>query len=209
MESTILTARTGRAFELAPGGALGVINLHGQQVVDTWAVLTEDTDIVLSTAHTRMALGRVYIRAGDTLVASDRQPLLELVSDTSRGLHDTLVPACDRVRYEQLGHVGYHDNCAENYQAVLASAGIPAPPQVPAPLNLFMNVPVSPDGTFDIEAPTSRPGDTVVLRALRRITVVLSACPQDIAPTNGTLLEPQDVRVDVYGPDEPVDGTTP
>ena len=82
--------------------------------------------------------------------------MLTLVEDTSGGVHDTLLAACDRYRYELLGAAG-HDNCTDNLHAALASAGL-AVPCTPSPLNLFENARPGPDGTIAIAPPVSTPG---------------------------------------------------
>lgn len=195
MTAITLAARTGRALRLGAGDAIVIVNVFGQQVVDTWALSADDPATVLSMAHTRMANGRLAVEAGDTLVGSDREPLLVLEADTSGSRHDTLIPACDAARYRQLGVTGHHASCAANFRGVLSELGIPAPTQVPQPLNLFMNVPVGAGGTLGIEPPVSRAGDRVTLRAVRPLVLVLSACPQDLAPTNGAHHEPRDVEL--------------
>ncbi|MFZ0205981.1 MAG: DUF1989 domain-containing protein, partial [Roseiarcus sp.] len=54
-------------------------------------------------------------------------------------------------------------------------------PTVPSPLNLFMNIPWTPDGDLAFAAPPRPiPGGLVRLRAEMDIVVALSACPQDI-----------------------------
>ena len=50
----------------------------------------------------------------------------------------------------------------------MAELGL-VPPEVPSPLNLFMNIPVHADGRVSFEAPVSTPGSLVALRAGRRI----------------------------------------
>lgn len=190
-----LVARTGRAVRLGAGDSIAIVNLFGQQVVDTWAISAVDPTTVLSMAHTRMANGRFFVQEGDVLVGSDREAMLTLETDTSGGRHDTLIPACDPARYRQLGAVGHHDSCSDNFRDALHELGIPAPSQVPQPLNLFMNVPVGPDGTLGIEPPTSQAGDRVTLCAVRPVVLVVSACPQDLAPTNGAHREPRDIEL--------------
>jgi uncharacterized protein YcgI (DUF1989 family) len=72
---------------------------------------------------------------------------------------------------------------------------------VPAPLNLFQNTPWSPDGTLQIVAPVSSPGDLVRLRAEVDLVVVMSACPQDLVPVNGAGQEPTDAAYRVTAAD--------
>lgn len=192
-----LAARSGIAIRLAAGDDLVVTNTHGQQVVDTWALSATDVSRFVSAPHTWMRTGRLTVRAGDELLDTTRTPLLAFAEDTGDGHHDLLIPSCDVVRYRQLGATGYHDNCRDNYFAALAALDVTPLPFVPQPLNLFMHVPIAADGSFDIEPPLAAPGDRVRLRALEEVIVVLSACPQDIAATNGIGRSPTGVTYDV------------
>lgn len=192
-----LAARTGTTVRLCAGDELVVTNTHGRQVVDTWALSATEPQRFVSAAHTWMPNGRLTVRAGDDLVDNTRRPLVSLIEDTSPGDHDLLIPSCDLARYRQLGVQGYHDNCRDNFFEALAAAGVEAPPAVPQPLNLFMRVPVGSDATISIESPRARPGDYVRLRALDDIVVVLCACPQDLAATNGEGRTPTGVSYDV------------
>jgi uncharacterized protein YcgI (DUF1989 family) len=58
-------------------------------------------------------------------------------------------------------------------------------PDVPDTFNAFMNVPVAPDGSLSIEAPLSRAGDSVALRAEVDLLVGVAACPADLSACNG------------------------
>lgn len=194
MTTHIVRARKGHSVLLERGATLTVRNTHGSQVVDTWALALHDPTRLLSMAHTRFANGTLTVSKGDVLYDTRREPMLRIVEDSSPGSHDTLVPACDPARYRQLGAQGWHASCDENYREAMASLGHEAPDATPQPLNLFMNVPVQ-DGRIQIEPPLSRPGDAVVLEALVDVHVIVSACPQDLAPTNGPAHEPTDVEL--------------
>ncbi len=193
---TTIPAGHGHAFRLAAGQRLRVATIEGGQVVDTWALALPDLDEWLSMEHTRGRLLALSPQVGDDLFSSRRRPILRLVEDTSPGVHDTLIAACDRERYAQLGHEGLHRNCADNFNEALADLGYGVQP-LPAPLNLFMNIPVSSIGRLSFEPSPARPGDVVTLEAVTDVVVVLSACPQDLVPINGTAMRPSDVAVDV------------
>jgi uncharacterized protein len=196
MTSTTLAARTGLAFPLPAGDAIRVVNTHGSQVVDTWAIVKADPRENLSMEHTRAALGKLAPQVGDHLYSNYRRVIASVVEDTSPGVHDTLIAACDQNRYTQLGHQGHHDNCTDNYISALAGVGITAH-RAPCPLNLFMNVPVSADGRLRFDAPQSSPGDHVTIRAEVDLVIVLSACPQDLVPVNGAAQVPTDVAIEI------------
>jgi uncharacterized protein YcgI (DUF1989 family) len=182
-QTRILPAREGVAVPLRAGEQLRIVNTHGGQVVDTWALARADVCEYLSMEHTRTSLGKLVPAAGDHLYSSRRRPLLTLTEDTSPGVHDTLIAACDRERYAQLGADGYHVNCADNFRRALSLRGI-EPDRVPAPLNLFMNVSWDPDGQLEFLPSPARAGDYVTVAAQIDVTVVLSACPMDLNPIN-------------------------
>ena len=191
-----IPARSGKAALVAGGQSVRVINTHGQQVVDTWAFRRDDLTEFMSMEHSRTALGRIMPVVGQSMATNRRRPILTLVEDTSGGIHDTLLAACDRYRYELLGCEGYHDNCTDNLAAAMAELGL-APPETPSPWNLFMNIPVGPDGSVTFEPPVSKAGDHVTLRAEMDCVVVFSACPQDIVPINGVDCVPTEAHFQV------------
>jgi uncharacterized protein len=189
LRQTTVAARRGKALTLQHGQIVRVINSFGQQVVDTWAFVSGDLSEHMSMEHTRASLGRITPAVGDALFTNHRRPILTLVADTSPGVHDTLIAACDRYRYALLGCKEYHDNCTDNLAAALAELGL-ASPTTPSPLNLFMNIPVSSRGSISFDPPVTRTGDYVDLRAEIDCIVAFSACPQDIVPINGTACKP-------------------
>ena len=194
-DSTLITipARKGKAVLVRAGQRVKLINTHGQQVVDTWAFSKVALTEFMSMEHTRTALQRLMPGLGDSLVTNRRRPILQLVEDTTPGIHDTLLAACDRYRYELLGCATYHDNCTDNLAAALGELGL-EPPETPSPWNLFMNIPVGADGGLSFEEPVSEPGDYVVLRAEMDCVVAFSACPQDLIPINGVDCTPTEAH---------------
>lgn len=193
---TILAARAGIAFRLTRGEWVKIVNTHGTQVVDCWALNPGDLGEHMSMSHSRNAWYRLSPRPGDVLVTNLRHPIMRLVEDTSPGIHDTLIPCCDLARYRQLGVQGHHASCAENFASALGRLGL-VPPLPPAPLNLFMNVPMQANGSLGVAPPASKPGDHVVLAAEADCILVLSACPHDIFPVNGADRTPRDVSYEI------------
>ena len=188
-----IPARRGRAVRLKAGQAIEIINTHGSQVVDTWAFNAEDLSEFLSNEHMRPTLGHVHPRKGDALTTNRRRPILVLEEDTSPGRHDTVIAACDNYRYGLLGCTEYHDNCTDNLHAGLSQIGVKVA-ETPSPVNLWMNIPVSPEGDIAWSEPLSKPGDRVVLRAVMDCIVAMSACPQDILPINGAACKPTEAH---------------
>jgi uncharacterized protein YcgI (DUF1989 family) len=189
-----IPARRGKAVFLKQGQHVRVINTHGQQVIDTWAFNSADLTECMSMEHTRVALGGIMVHVGAHLVTNQRRPILHLVEDTYPGVHDTLIAACDRYRYALLGCPTYHDNCTDNLAAALVELGLVAP-ETPCPWNLFMNIPVRPDGSLSFEPPVCKAGDLVLLRAEMDCVLAFSACPQDIVPINGVACTPTEAHL--------------
>lgn len=191
-----IPARRGKAARLRQGETVRIVNTKGQQVVDAWAFSAADLYEFMSMEHSRPALGHIIPAVGDTLLTNRRRPILTFVEDTSGGIHDTLFAACDRWRYELLGCAEYHDNCTDNLAAALAELGL-APPQTPAPLNLFMNIPVVDGNRVEVRPPVSTPGSHVSLRAELDCVVAFSACPQDLLPVNGPAMRPTHAHFEI------------
>jgi uncharacterized protein YcgI (DUF1989 family) len=192
-EMVTIPARSGKAARVRQGQQITVVNTHGSQVVDTWAFAAEDLGEWMSMEHSRPYYMKLRPEVGDTLVTNERRPILTLTEDTAGGAHDTLIAACDAPRYRLLGVTEYHDNCADNLTAGLAELGI-TKPVTPSPLNLFMNIPWTPDGGLSWEEPVSQPGSHVTLRAEMDLVIAFSACPQDILPINGREGQPTEAH---------------
>lgn len=197
IETFLVRAREGRAFRVAAGTDVQVINTHGAQVVDTWAFNAADPAEFMSMEHSRLHMGRLNPIIGDALVTNRRRPILTLKEDTSGGVHDTLLAACDQYRYELLGYSGKHDNCTDNLHAALHNFGLHLT-HTPAPLNLFENSRPDANGILAIKPPISPPGSYVTLRTEMDTVLVFSACPQDMVPTNGIAMRPCDVHIQIF-----------
>jgi len=184
----------GRALRLKKGEYLKVTDVEGKQVADFIAIKLNKRDEYLSMAHTRTMNGRLTVTKGDKLFSNYRHALLEMVEDTV-GVHDTLYPCCDPMRYKLDFNVENHRNCRDNFAEVLEENRIDYG-FIPDPLNLFQNSPINPDGTFaeSIE-PKSKPGDYVVFKALTDLIIGISACPQDMTPLCGYNIT--DIRAEI------------
>jgi len=183
-ELMIIPARRGKAARVRAGQHVRVVNTHGTQVVDTWAFSAQDPTEWMAMDASRAWFMKLAATIGDSFLTNRRRPILTLVEDTAGGRHDTLMAACDAERYGLLGVKGYHDNCRDNLHAALAELGLKVP-ATPSPLNLFMNIPWTPEGALAWAEPVSPPGSYVRLRAEMDLVIAFSACPQDILPING------------------------
>ncbi|SMR48620.1 unnamed protein product [Zymoseptoria tritici ST99CH_1A5] len=164
----------------------------------------------LSLTHTRSSTSHLLPQVNDMFLTNLRDPVLTLIEDTTTAKrHDTLIPACDPMRYRDLGVENWesHGSCAENLVLALKElnerAGLKGAKaigaevtvnSVPAPLNLFMDVRWDNDGTMRLERADGKPGEFVRLKAERDVVVVMSSCPQDVEGANVNGAEPADAK---------------
>ncbi len=191
-----IPARNGKAAFVSQGQSVKLINTHGSQLVDTWAFARHDLKEFMSMEHTRATLVKIMPATGDHLHTNRRRPILTIKEDTTPGIHDTLMAACDNYRYGLLGCTEYHDNCTDNLAAGLYELGLTAP-ATPSPFNIFMNIPWTEDGELSFDPPESKPGDYVLLEAQMDLVIAFSACPQDILPINGRQRTPVEAHFQI------------
>lgn len=192
---TEISPCTGVALRVDADQQVRLINTHGSQVVDTWCLSAAESSEYLSVEHTRRMLSRLYPREGDVLYSNRRRALLSIERDTAGCDHDMLLACCDPWLYQFYGCSPEHPNCRDNFLDALWRLGIASVP-VPNPINFWMNVPVR-NGHVTLEPPVSKPGDYLVLRALRNVVLVFSACPMDVTPVNGEDRTPRSVAYEI------------
>jgi uncharacterized protein YcgI (DUF1989 family) len=114
----VVPAQSGRAVSVSRGDLVRVVDIEGHQVGDMWAVDAADHGRWLSVSHTRDRCERLFPAVGGQFCDQRLEPVLELASDTSPGVHDMLFPPCDRWLYESRGLAG-HPNCRDNFLAAI------------------------------------------------------------------------------------------
>ena len=189
-----IPAFTGGGAEVRSGQRVKVIAVQGKQIGDLFAFVLDSPDEFLSPGHTRSLLQSIYPVLGKPLYSNKRNPLMLLEEDTV-GVHDLLSPACDYYHYKELGH-DEHPSCRGNLVATLKRLDF-TPESLPDPHNLFQNTPiVDLDGRREVRESPAKPGDYVVLEALKDLLVIVTACSMDHGPVNGG--KPTDLMLDVY-----------
>lgn len=193
-----IPARCGRAVRVSKGQVLTVTNPAGYQVCDFWIFNADDIGEYSSMEHLHTSILSIFPKVGDGVVSNLRRSLMTITEDTSPGIHDTIIANCDHARYQQLGLTEYHENCADNLRQSMLAIGSHAP-AIPAPFNLWMNVPIALDGSLSFLPPVSKPGDYMSFRADMDVIAVMSACPQDVTPVNGDGTSPAGLTFRVDG----------
>ena len=178
----VIPAGHARLWRMRAGERVIIAQTEGHQVGDLIAFNAADVTEFLSPSHTRRCLAAWRIGKGQSLFTNHRREILDLVEDTV-GTHDILAPACDPDRYSRDFGVEDHRSCRMNFVEVLTPYAIPDW-RVPDPVNLFQHSPVLPDGRYLSAASSARPDDYVTLVARLDLIAAVSACPQDLAPTN-------------------------
>jgi urea carboxylase-associated protein 1 len=193
-----LPAGRGWTRELRLGDRFRIVDLEGNQAVDTLFFNARDLDERYSATETIRRQGNIYLSTGTRLMSSEGRPLLTIVADTC-GRHDTLGGACssesNQVRYDL--EKKYMHNCRDSFLLALARYGRGMSKRdLPSNINFFMNVPVTPAGALTFADGVSGPGRYVEMRAEREVLVLISNCPQLNNPCNA--YNPTPVRLLVW-----------
>lgn len=184
------------------GQTLRILDLEGNQAVDTLFYSAADCAERYSAADTIARNGRLYLGLGSRLYSSAGRVMLTITADTC-GRHDTLGGACssesNTVRYA-LDKRGMH-SCRDSFMHAIchcheAGALGLGKRDVAPNINFFMNVPVTPDGRLSFEDGISGAGKYVELTAEMDVVVLISNCPQLNNPCNG--YNPTPIRLLVW-----------
>ncbi|WP_285187400.1 urea amidolyase associated protein UAAP2 [Rhodococcus sp. MEB041] len=180
------------------GDVLTILDLEGNQAVDTLVYGADDHTVRYSAPATMVGQGNVYLTTGTVLRDSESRPMMTIVADEV-GNHDTIGGACSQesntLRY---GHHTKHQHaCVENFVLEGSRWGL-GKRDIVSNINFFMNVPVDADGTLGIVDGLSAPGKRLALRAEIDSLVLISNCPQINNPCNG--FDPTPVRLIVTRP---------
>ena len=207
-ESTLDPARAvfdqvvpaGRGFtrDLQPGQILRIVDLEGNQAVDTLFYNAHNPDERYSACDTVRAQGGIYLTTGTRLMSNEGRALLTIIADTC-GRHDTLGGACsaesNQVRYAV--DKKYMHSCRDSFLLALAELGRGMNKRdLASNINFFMNVPVTPEGGLSFADGVSAPGRYVEMRAETDVLVLISNCPQLNNPCNA--YNPTPVRVLIW-----------
>ena len=196
---TVVEPGDGALLTVPAGGRLQIVDLHGNQAVDTLLYDAHDIDNRYSAFDTIREQRAVYLTTGSRLL-STRLDELAVISDDTCGRHDTLGGACssesNTVRYAlEKRHM---HSCRDSFLLALArhsgqSSGGMTKRDLPSNINFFMNVPVTPEGGLRFADGISGAGRHVELIALMDTLVLISNCPQLNNPCNA--YNPTPIRV--------------
>jgi len=194
----VLPAGRGWSRTLTRGQVFRIVDLEGNQAVDTLFFNGNDPDERYCAGNTMRGQGNIYLTTGTHLLSSEGQSMLTIVADTC-GRHDTLGGACsaesNQVRYAL--EKKFMHNCRDSFLLELARLGRGMGKRdLPSNINFFMNVPVTPEGGLSFEDGVSAPGRYVELRADMDVLALISNCPQLNNPCNA--YDPTPVRLLVW-----------
>jgi urea carboxylase-associated protein 1 len=182
---TVVQPGDGALVPVPAGGRLRIVDLHGNQAVDTLLYDAHDIDNRYSAFDTIREQQGVFLTTGSRLL-STRLDELAVITDDTCGRHDTIGGACAQesnvIRYGE--HTRHQHACRQTFLLYGAKAGI-GQRQLGHNINFFMNVPVDTAGNLKFDDGLSAPGKYVELTATRDILVLVSNSPQLNNPCNG------------------------
>jgi uncharacterized protein YcgI (DUF1989 family) len=160
------------SFEVASGQLIQIVTVDGRQAAEMIAFGAEDHAERLSTAATRSKNKSIMVEAGKSLYSSRFTPMLELVSD-SVGRHDLLMASSEPVKPTTFDKDGDEELTHPLVEA-LNGHGIGLE-SVLEPVNWFANISIKSKGELDVNESLAEPNDSVVLKALMDLVVVVGA----------------------------------
>jgi len=186
--------------EIARGQIFRIVDLYGNQAVDTLFYNAHDYADRFSAQDTIRAQRNLYLTKGTKLMSTGGNVLLTIVDDTC-GRHDTLGGACanesNMVRYAiEKRHM--HACRSSFLKAVTEWYHGMTKRDITCNINFFMNVPVTPEGKLTFEDGISEPGKYVEMRAEMDVLALISNCPQLNNPCNA--YNPTPVQVLIWNP---------
>jgi urea carboxylase-associated protein 1 len=182
------------------GETLRLLDLEGNQAVDTLFFNADDPAEHYSASDTIREQGNIYLTTGSALMSDLCRPLLTITADTV-GRHDTLGGACstesNTVRYA-LDKKSMHA-CRDSFLlAVIENEEYGLTKRdIAHNINFFMNVPVTPDGKLEFADGLSAPGKYVEMVAEMNVIALISNCPQLNNPCNA--YNPTPIEVLIWG----------
>lgn len=179
-------AGLGWMHELKKGQKFRIVDLKGNQAVDTTFYDLHDPADHYGAVPTIVAQKNIYLTTGSILRTESGKPILKITADKT-GRHDTLGGACSRqsntVRYAR--EKEYMHACRDSFMLQLADCEYDIKKRDLAPnINFFMNVPITEDGYYKFDDGVSAPGKYVEMEALEDVMILISNCPQLNNPCN-------------------------
>jgi len=199
LNETNIEKQTAISFEVKEGDYIQIICPTGRQCSDFVAFdtskLNKGIEKGLDWQTTRTFMGNTFPGPGlySKFYDTDHEPLVEVIRDTV-GRHDTFNLACTAKYYEDAGYFG-HPNCSDNLSDSMEKFGVKRQKGWHA-INLFFNTSAGGQNSVVSDESFARPGDYVIMRALKDLTCGTSACPSDIDPCNSW--NPTDIFVRTY-----------
>lgn len=195
-----IPANVGWSAIIRKGQIMRIIDLEGQQAVDTLFYSAADTSERYSAQDTVLAQKSPYVTEGSVLLSNEGRPMMTVTRDTV-GAHDTSAGACScEANTVRFGHEVRHLHaCRDNFVTEAAKWGM-TKRDIVANVNFFMNVPIEPSGALAISDGLSAPGNSLDLRAEMDVICLISNCPQINNPCNG--FNPTPVNVLIWTPEE-------
>jgi urea carboxylase-associated protein 1 len=196
-DRTILSGE-GWMHEIASGQTFRIVDLEGNQAVDTLFYSAVDRTDRYSAQGTIREQASIYLTTGTKLISSEGNVLLTIVADTC-GRHDTLGGACSAESYQVRYAIEkkHMHSCRDSFLLAMAKSPIGYTKRdLIHNINFFMNVPVTPEGGLTFADGVSDKGRYVEMRAEMNVIALISNCPQLNNPCNA--YNPTPVRLLIW-----------
>ena len=182
--------------QISRGQIFRILDLQGNQAVDTLFYNAHDSEERYSAVDTMQRQRNLYLGVGTQLYSTQGKAMLTIIADTC-GRHDTLGGACSQesntVRYSL--DKRFMHACRDNFMSAIQHHAQHhlSKRDITHNINCFMNVPVTAAGELEFADGISAPGKYVEMRAEMDVICLISNCPQLNNPCNA--YNPRPVRL--------------
>ncbi len=180
----IINPMSGLSLKVRKSSLIVIIDVNGQQVVDFFALNTNDQTEFLSTGVTIDCNESLKACVGDTIYTNLYNKMFTIIEDDV-GEHDLLHPCCRSEMFTFFYNNGTgHANCLDNINNAFSELHFNKRVEI-TPFNIFMHTEIMPNGKISVKTPLSKPGDRIVLRAEMDVSLGIASCSVSESKCNG------------------------
>lgn len=198
----LIPPKDGIALEIKRGDVLQIIDEEGQQVADLVAFNKKDLGEHISATQTNKLNAHLNLKEKDFLYSTDCNKMFQITKITNPKVHYNFIfsPCADMDNAIRFPDIPKGETCLGILKRVLKKYDLDWRNML-EPFSVGLNLHIDKDWNMRTEAPLSKAGDYVEIKALVDCVIGITACPQDRNLCNGDKLTP--IRVKIFKRDNP------
>lgn len=191
----IIEPMSALSIKVKKNSLIEIIDIEGQQVVDFFALNTNNQNEFLSAGVTIDCNESLKVHSGSIIYTNLYNKMFTIIEDDVCE-HDLLHPCCRPEMFDFFYNNGAgHLNCLDNINNAFSELSFNKRTEI-TPFNIFMYTKIMPDGKISVETPLSKPGDKIVLKAEIDVVLGIASCSVSESKCNGGKSRPIKVIIE-------------